>query len=173
MSRSTELQSRLRDDIRHPGRLLGETLRTLEGDAIFDLIEEIRSLSIRFHRDGDKSSETKLQKLLAGIDTAGTVRVARAFSFFYQLANIAEDVHLNRRYRQMRKSKAAREDGDFELALERIRAAGMAPSRWWTRSAACSPRRCSPPTRPRSSARASSTTCARSTTAWMRATWST
>jgi len=125
MSRSTELQSRLRDDIRYLGRLLGETLRTLEGDAIFELIEQIRSLSIRFHRDGDQSSETKLQKLLAGIDTAGTVRVARAFSFFYQLANIAEDVHLNRRYRQMRKSKAAREDGDFELALERIREAGI------------------------------------------------
>jgi len=125
MSRSTELQSRLRDDIRYVGRLLGDTLRDLEGDAIFDLIEQVRSLSIRFHRDGDKASETELKKLLASIDTAGTVRVARAFSFFYQLANIAEDVHLNRRYRQMRKSKAPREDGDFELALERIREAGI------------------------------------------------
>ncbi|MFZ4498850.1 MAG: phosphoenolpyruvate carboxylase, partial [Burkholderiales bacterium] len=125
MSRSIELQSRLRDDIRYLGRLLGDTLRALEGDDIFELIEQIRSLSIRFHRDGDKACETKLQKLLAGIDTAGTVRVARAFSFFYQLANIAEDVHLNRRHRQTRKSKSPREDGDFELALERIREAGI------------------------------------------------
>ena len=125
MSRSIDLQSRLRDDIRYLGRLLGDTLRALEGDDIFALIEEVRSLSIRFHRDGDQASEAKLQALLASIDTAGTVRVARAFSFFYQLANIAEDVHLNRRHRQMRKSGSPREDGDFELALERIREAGI------------------------------------------------
>jgi phosphoenolpyruvate carboxylase len=125
MRRSTELQPRLRDDIRYLGRLLGDTLRDLEGNAIFNLIEQVRGLSIRFHRDGDKASENELKKLLAGIDTAGTVRVARAFSFFYQLANIAEDVHLNRCYRQMRKSRAPREDGDFELALERIREAGI------------------------------------------------
>lgn len=125
MSQGKELQSRLRDDIRYLGRMLGETLRDLEGERIFELIEEIRRLSIKFHRDGDKASETQLQTLLAGIDTAGTVRVARAFSFFYQLANIAEDVHLNRRHRQMRKSGAPRENGDFELALARIAEAGI------------------------------------------------
>ncbi len=125
MSKAIDLQARLRDDIRYLGRLLGDTLRALEGDPIYELIEQIRTLSIRFHRDGDDASEQQLKDLLARIDTAGTVRVARAFSFFYQLANICEDVHLNRRHRQMRKSSAAREDGDFELALERIQAAGI------------------------------------------------
>ena len=40
----------LRDDIRLLGRILGDTVRTQEGEDIFDLVERIRQTSIRFQR---------------------------------------------------------------------------------------------------------------------------
>ncbi|MDO9610701.1 MAG: phosphoenolpyruvate carboxylase, partial [Serpentinimonas sp.] len=41
------------DDIRLLGRLLGDVIREQEGDAIFDLIEQIRQLAVAFRRDAD------------------------------------------------------------------------------------------------------------------------
>src|SRR5262249_46289806 len=43
----------LRDDIRLLGRILGDTVREQEGEAVFDIVEQIRRTSIRFHRDED------------------------------------------------------------------------------------------------------------------------
>ena len=43
----------LKEDIRLLGRILGDTVRAQEGEAVFDLIERIRQTSIRFRRDDD------------------------------------------------------------------------------------------------------------------------
>ena len=40
----------LRDDIRLLGRILGDTVRQQEGDAVYDIVEAIRQNSVRFHR---------------------------------------------------------------------------------------------------------------------------
>ena len=44
---SEDKDTPLRDDIRRLGNLLGETVRTQEGDRIFDLIETIRQTGVR------------------------------------------------------------------------------------------------------------------------------
>ena len=46
----------LRDDIRLLGRILGDTVREQEGEAVFDIVERIRQTSIRFHRDEDATA---------------------------------------------------------------------------------------------------------------------
>jgi phosphoenolpyruvate carboxylase len=70
-SRATETYSDqdlpLRDDIRLLGRLLGETILDQEGQAIFDLVERMRLLSVRFHRDNDHAARRKLEALLKGL----------------------------------------------------------------------------------------------------------
>ena len=43
----------LREDIRFLGRMLGDKLREQEGDAAFELVENIRQTAIRFRRDQD------------------------------------------------------------------------------------------------------------------------
>ena len=43
----------LRDDIRLLGRILGDTVREQQGDAVFEMVEHIRQTSIRFHRNED------------------------------------------------------------------------------------------------------------------------
>ena len=54
----------LRDDIRMLGRLLGDTVREQQGEAVFDLIERIRQTSVRFRRDDDRSARVELEQLL-------------------------------------------------------------------------------------------------------------
>ena len=41
------------EDIRLLGRILGDVIREQEGVEVFNLIEQIRTLSVRFHRHGD------------------------------------------------------------------------------------------------------------------------
>ncbi len=89
----------LREDIRLLGRLLGDTLREQEGAETFNLIEQIRRSSIRFRREDDVSARAELEAILSMLSPAVSVSVIRAFSYFSQLSNIAEDIHHNRRHR--------------------------------------------------------------------------
>jgi phosphoenolpyruvate carboxylase len=88
----------LRDDVRLLGRLLGDTLREQEGQAFFDLVERIR-LQAKQARDGDASARTALTALLSGLPDEDLLPVARAFTQFLNLANIAEQYHRVRRRR--------------------------------------------------------------------------
>src|SRR5271163_2504780 len=83
---------RLREDIRLLGRLLGDTLREREGEEIFELVEKVRQIAIRFRRDQDTGAKQELETLLDGLDHNSGIAVVRAFSFFSQLSNIAEDL---------------------------------------------------------------------------------
>jgi Phosphoenolpyruvate carboxylase len=89
----------LRDDIRLLGRILGDTVREQEGEAVFDIVERIRQTSIRFHRDNDEAARRALEAILNDLSPGQTVQIVRAFSYFSHLANIAEDQDHIRRTR--------------------------------------------------------------------------
>ena len=99
--------ARLGEDIRLLGRILGDTIRAYEGDAAFDLIEDIRRLSVAGRRLEDTASRERLSATLDGLTTAQAVAVVRAFSYFSLLANIAEDQHHIRRHREYRREGKA------------------------------------------------------------------
>src|SRR5215213_1415935 len=61
-----EADARLRSDIRLLGRVLGDTVRDQEGAAVFDLVEKIRTTSVRFHRDDDEPARRELEAILDG-----------------------------------------------------------------------------------------------------------
>ena len=115
----------LREDIRLLGRLLGDTLREQEGAALFERVESIRRSALRFRREGDVGARVALEALLDGLDDEAAIRVVRAFSFFSQLANIAEDLHHNRRRRAHQIAGSRPQAGSLAFALERARAAGV------------------------------------------------
>ncbi len=126
----TEAQDKdlpLRDDIRLFGRLLGDTVREQEGDAVFTLVERIRQTSIRFDRDGDLEAKAELQAILDGLPRESMIAVVRAFSYFLHLANIAEDQHHIRRRRAYDLAGSKPREGSLAHTLERIKAAGIAP----------------------------------------------
>ena len=85
------IDSRLRDDIRFLGRLLGDTLREQEGEKTYAMVEEIRQLSVAFRRHADAKAGQRLNRLLNRLSSEEAVLVIRAFSYFSHLANIAED----------------------------------------------------------------------------------
>ncbi len=75
----------LRADVRRLGELLGQTLVRQEGQALLDLVESVR-LAVR--------EESPLgANILEKVNVAESIKLVRAFSTYFHLANIAEQVH--------------------------------------------------------------------------------
>ncbi|MCG8392660.1 MAG: phosphoenolpyruvate carboxylase, partial [Pseudomonadales bacterium] len=89
----------LRDNVRLLGDLLGECLRQQAGEAMFDTIERIRQASVATRGDAGASLDS-LRELLSPLDDDTLLDVARAFSQFLNLSNIAEQRHRERLHRQ-------------------------------------------------------------------------
>ena len=76
----------LRTDMRRLGDQLGETIVRQEGTDLLDLVERVRSLAREDPGD-------ELDDLLAGADPVDAIRLVRAFTAYFHLANTAEQVH--------------------------------------------------------------------------------
>ncbi|MCB0941358.1 MAG: phosphoenolpyruvate carboxylase [Mycobacterium sp.] len=85
----------MREDIRLLGAILGETVREQNGAQVFDLVERARVESFRVRRS--EIDRAQLAQLFSGIDIHQAIPVIRAFSHFALLANVAEDIHRERR----------------------------------------------------------------------------
>src|SRR5258705_13466067 len=83
----------LREDIRLVGRILGDTVRQQQGEAVFATVERIRQISIQFRRDDDEAARAELEATLNSLSRDSTIEIVRAFAYFSHLANIAEDQH--------------------------------------------------------------------------------
>ncbi|HET8959163.1 phosphoenolpyruvate carboxylase [Nocardioides sp.] len=100
----------LRKDIRLVTTILGETLSRTEGQELLDLVEQVRA-----HSKGDRLED------LPEFDLETTIRLVRAFTAYFHLANVTEQVHRGRTL--LRRSEA--EGGWVEQALGRIEKAGV------------------------------------------------
>ena len=118
----------LRDDIRLLGRLLGDTIREQEGKAIFELIERLRIMSVRLHRDDDQIARQELEAILAELSPEQAPRLVRAATYFSHLANIAEDQHHIRRTRAHTLAGSPPRAGTMASALARAAKAGIRPA---------------------------------------------
>jgi phosphoenolpyruvate carboxylase len=103
----------LRADIRRIGTLLGQTLARQEGRPLLDLVEEIRALV--------RQDATAAADRLAAMDITTGTKLARAFSTYFHLANITEQVHRARDLQRRR----ARDGGWLDQAAERISEKGV------------------------------------------------
>ncbi len=115
----------LREDVRLLGRILGDTLREQEGEDTFNLIESVRQAAVQFRRTQDDHDRVQLEKVLDALSTSETLVVVRAFSYFSQLSNIAEDLHHNRRHRAHLKAGSTPKDSSLMLALDRVEEKGI------------------------------------------------
>ncbi|WP_406622706.1 phosphoenolpyruvate carboxylase [Acidovorax sp. SDU_ACID1] len=126
VARKADKDLPLIQDIRLLGRILGDVIREQEGVAAYDLVEQVRKLSVAFRRDADHEADKALKKLLKGLTGDQTVSVIRAFTYFSHLANLAEDRHHIRR-RAVHERAGSTQEGSIEVALARLRWAGIAP----------------------------------------------
>ena len=120
--KNTELP--LIDDIRLLGKILGDIIREQEGDIVYALVEQIRKLSVAFHRDANQKANHELSKLLKGLTSDNAVKVLRAFTYFSHLANLAEDRH-DIRLRIEHERIGGYQDGSVSMTMKKLHAAGV------------------------------------------------
>ena len=82
----------LRKDERLLGALLGQVLREQESQQLYKTVEHVRLLAKRA-RSGEEAAFQQLSDFLAELSSGDAVAVARAFSYFLNLTNIAERYH--------------------------------------------------------------------------------
>src|SRR5687767_5912057 len=110
----------LRDDVHLLGDLLGDTFRAQEGVELFEMVERVRALA-KSGRAGNDADFDALAELLAARPTGDALPVARAFSHFLNLANVAEQHHRVRRRREyQRDPDAPPQPGSFEEVFARL-----------------------------------------------------
>ncbi|MFC4943651.1 phosphoenolpyruvate carboxylase [Pseudonocardia sp. GCM10023141] len=88
----------LRADIRRLSTMLGHTLADHGGAELLELVERVRKLA----RSAPDGAEAELTTLLAGVDAGTALALTRAFSQYFQLANVAEQLHRSRELRELR-----------------------------------------------------------------------
>ncbi|MXX25414.1 MAG: phosphoenolpyruvate carboxylase [Caldilineaceae bacterium SB0668_bin_21] len=122
----------LRRTVRQLGNVLGETIVEQEGQAIFDLVEELRALT-RAQRQGDRDAGAQIEQLTSDLvsDFDSTLGVLKAFTTYFQLVNLAEE---QQRVRVIRQRTAEAEETDRHMpetiaaAVTRLRKGGTPAS---------------------------------------------
>ena len=139
-AQSPELKTApLRRDVRSLGALLGEVLREQVGEALFDAVESLRRTAIA-RREADSappsdessaSSRSHMQQALLSVhtltnDLTTSYQLARAFSFYFELINLAETNHRKRRRLATQLSAdAVPQRGSLRGTLRALKQTGM------------------------------------------------
>ncbi len=103
---SDQQHAALRASVRQLGSLLGEALTRHEGPELLALVEKVRAVA---REPGDEA----LHRLLSDVDDATAVVLARAFTAYFQLVNVTEQLH---RYQELTQG----EESPLEGAVRRI-----------------------------------------------------
>ena len=119
----------LRHDIRLLGRLLGEVIAECEGKRVFDTIETLRRTAVKFRREGNDADGKLLEQRVKRLEGSDPNSVARAFSYFLHLANIAEDRDQNRRQRARALTGDAPARGSLRDAVQALGRQGVSAAR--------------------------------------------
>ncbi|WP_406106027.1 phosphoenolpyruvate carboxylase [Streptomyces sp. NBC_01003] len=98
-SREATSSAELRADIRRLGDLLGETLVRQEGPELLELVEKVRRLT---REDGEAAA-----RLLGDTELETAAKLVRAFSTYFHLANVTEQVHRGRELRARRAAEGS------------------------------------------------------------------
>ena len=119
----------LRHDIRLLGRLLGTVIAECEGKRVFDTIETLRRTAVKFRREGNDADGKLLQERVKRLQGSDPNSVARAFSYFLHLSNIAEDRDQNRRQRARALADPAPSRGSLRETVQTLGRHGVGPAR--------------------------------------------
>src|ERR1700704_3769140 len=130
----------LRRDVRSLGILLGRVLVEQEGEAFFNVVEELRKLLIQ-HREQslpdatpqiepDATLVTRAREIISALPLEDAYRVTKAFAIYFELTNLAETNHRQRRRRAARLLGGKTPlPGSFQGTLVRLQSAGIPPEK--------------------------------------------
>jgi phosphoenolpyruvate carboxylase len=119
---STRELNPLSMDVRYLGNLLGQVIKEQHGEDAFQLVEQVRALA-KARRAGDSGATEQLSQLIDQLEMPRKRILIKAFSNYFQLINIAEDLQ---RIRKVREREAAHALGEStDEAVGQLHAAGM------------------------------------------------
>ncbi len=116
-----QIDAALRNHIRRLGNQLGEALVRQHGQELLDRVEQVRSHARSLRRDDDGTT-AQLAGILDDVDVADAIRLVRAFTVYFHLANTAEQVH---RVEDLQTSAPA-SNSRFVDTVAKLQAAGIA-----------------------------------------------
>ena len=109
---------------------LGEVLRTQESPALFETEERIRALA-KARRLDDKTAGEHLAAEVAALPDDAARATASAFAVYFDLVNLAEEVHRIQALRERERSGHPLPIAEsVPRRLDGWRRAGPRPSRW-------------------------------------------
>lgn len=113
----------LRNDIRLLGGMLGDVVREQEGERVFELVEQARKKAFAVRRQ--EVDREGFAELFHDLSTKDALHVIRAFSLFALLANLAEDLHRERRRAVHVNAGEAPIDGSLAATFPKLQAAHL------------------------------------------------
>ena len=120
-----EKDAPLKDDVHALGALVGEVVEEQCGTALFDTVEAVRRGSIALYAEGNSEADVGLLRgNLSGRTPAEAQQLARAFSTWFQVVNLAEKVHRVRRRRGYLNSALPQRDS-LESTVTELRDRGV------------------------------------------------
>ena len=99
MARPALHERTLEDDIETMSDLLRDVLTTFDNDGSSDEVEAVRQAAIQY-RNGESDSRERIETTLAESDPESRATVARAFTIYFLLTNLAEE---RERVRELRR----------------------------------------------------------------------
>lgn len=111
----------LRSDIRRLGNQLGDSIQRNVSVEFFDLVEKVRLLA-RSVRGGDSTARGELEAVIKNVSNVEAILLVRAFTIYFHLANVAEQVH---RVEELRLK--TEDSGQLFDTFRRIDEAGVPP----------------------------------------------
>ncbi|MGH8264695.1 MAG: phosphoenolpyruvate carboxylase, partial [Steroidobacteraceae bacterium] len=112
-----------RDDVHDLGALVGEVIREQGGTRLFDLVEGDRVAAIR-RREGAPDAEAALRARVTDREPDAARDLVRAFSIWFQVVNLAEQVHRIRRRREYFRDSAHPQPGGVEALVHQLKSEG-------------------------------------------------
>jgi phosphoenolpyruvate carboxylase len=82
------------------GRLVGDVLQSHARAGTFEHVERLRALTRRRRAELGDAGDAEIDPVLDELDTADAVDVIRAFNLYFQMVNLAEQMHRERRRRE-------------------------------------------------------------------------
>ncbi len=109
-SQGISSQSHIRQDIRFLMGLLSEVVREQEGEELLLKVEQIRTLAKEIRINQNPLLVESQKKLINSLSPTEAYQVARTFTIYFQLVNIAEEIQRIRRLRDYDRSDDVLQD---------------------------------------------------------------
>jgi phosphoenolpyruvate carboxylase len=107
----------IRQDVRELGTLVGNVIAAQTSSEAFQLVERLRTGSIEYRR-GDAETREPVRAAVSNASVGRAETVARAFTTYFELINLAEE---RERVREVRRGRAGGEIGEsVAAAVERL-----------------------------------------------------